>query len=437
MRKPIQSVKIILAKKLTKIMALIILLTSFVFSSVALFSIYRYMGEQAETIVEAVEVGQSSGENWLALMNAYLAHEDDNVMMIEMKDGRRYFSRGARETFLALASKRKWGHLVFLDNGAYYTVQDMNDDYRLSIAIEASALMALFWRLFWSTLCLLIVLMVAGAGYIYWKSRDWSEEMLDLTNRIKQLSPLTDEQLPTDYTIAELNDIAIAFNSLLQAQRAAVLREQTFVVNASHDLKTPIAAIRGHVNLIKRRGAKNPEIIAESLDYIDHESKRMEQLVQQLLSLAKAEVVQPKRMEVLGQWIKEEVIHLTQNASQTIHIQVDETIRMETSLHYWRPIVSNLIENAINYSKSSDMIIIQFYEDDNRLYFIVSDTGEGIPTDEKERIFDRFYRGEHSQRQGSGIGLSIVRAMTEQLHGTISVKDYQPKGVSFEVVIPK
>lgn len=74
----------------------------------------------------------------------------------------------------------------------------------------------------------------------------------------------------------EIKNLAKSFNNLLAFQKKALEREQQFVSDASHELKTPIAAIRGHVNLIKRRGKSNPEIIPTSLNYIDVESKKLE-----------------------------------------------------------------------------------------------------------------------------------------------------------------
>ena len=87
----------------------------------------------------------------------------------------------------------------------------------------------------------------------------------------------------------EIRKLAQSFNNLLAFQKQALQREQQFVSDASHELKTPIAAIRGHVNLIRRHGQAKPEIIPKSLDYIDTESKKMEILVNDLLTLGRIE----------------------------------------------------------------------------------------------------------------------------------------------------
>lgn len=239
----------------------------------------------------------------------------------------------------------------------------------------------------------------------------------------------------------EIHHLAQFFNKLLEYQDKAIQCEQQFVTDVSHELKTPLAAIRGHINLIKRRGKEHPEIIAKSLQYIDFESSRMEKLVNELLELGRAK----KQHQSIGPI---DLVPIVQKESEILEQEYNTCsvyISSPTKVFYpievkdFRLIIHNLLDNAAKYSQNNAKIKIELQKDNVYLTLRIKDQGIGIREENYDKIFDRFYREDQahsSQVKGTGIGLAIVKDIVTKYHGKISVSANTPKGTIFEIKLP-
>ncbi|MFD1901938.1 sensor histidine kinase [Enterococcus termitis] len=262
-----------------------------------------------------------------------------------------------------------------------------------------------------------------------------------MNEEITKLEGSGEEQVLTvPKTPQEVRNISRSFNQLLDRQRLSLKREQQFVTDASHELRTPLAAIRGHVNLIKRRGEKHPEVIPTSLAYIDKESKRMELLVEQLLTLGRLETLAEAEAFDLSLLIQQTLDELSVMMNQELNVQIKAGIMIKGQKEHFYQITRNLVENAMKYTETSGTITVSLDSNEHQLVFSVEDSGVGIPDEDKAKVFERFYRVDQSRSSeiaGTGIGLAIVKGLVEHYHGTITITDAQPKGTCFTVSFSK
>jgi two-component system phosphate regulon sensor histidine kinase PhoR len=216
-----------------------------------------------------------------------------------------------------------------------------------------------------------------------------------------------------------------------------------FVANVSHEFKTPLTSIRGYAETLMSGAKDDPQIAMDFLRTIERNAKHLEVLVSDLLTLARLEVEVPSTKEqiALRSLIEEQIgsrkgALLDQDVSVTIdcpaiEIQADRS-RLSTAL-------SNLIDNAIYYNKPGGQITISAEVLGNMLKLAVTDTGQGIPSEELPRIFERFYRVDKARTRdsgGTGLGLSIVKHAIESQGGTISVTSRAGLGSTFTVRLP-
>ena len=271
----------------------------------------------------------------------------------------------------------------------------------------------------------------------------WSRPIQTMNTEIQDIrkNKTPERKITVPNNPLEIKNLARSFNNLLSFQNNALKREQQFVSDASHELKTPIAAIRGHVNLIKRRGKSNPEIISTSLDYIDSESKKMQLMVNELLTLGRIDQNNDDVAPIDLVKIVSDVVSEVQTVyPQKITAKLPEQLLYPIKPTDFRNIAHNLVENAAKYSPENSDISVLLKNEDEKLLFQVADHGIGISRENREKIFERFYREDksHSSKvNGSGLGLAIVKAEVDKYHGQITVEDNSPQGTIFSVYLPE
>lgn len=235
----------------------------------------------------------------------------------------------------------------------------------------------------------------------------------------------------------EINELGNAFNELLKAQNQRLQRERDFVSNASHELKTPIAAIRGNLNLIKRHGDKHPDVIPELLEYIDEESLRMQNLIENLLHLSRAD-----RTDLILEDVNlsESVNRIGKQYQTTIapelKLDIAENIHIRGNEDTLKQIIVALLDNAHKYSPANSTIELNLKKNNGQIQLDVKDQGSGIPEDQKKLIFQRFYRVDTSHSsdiKGSGLELSIVSQLVKLNNAQIKVLDNTPRGSIFRI----
>ena len=236
----------------------------------------------------------------------------------------------------------------------------------------------------------------------------------------------------------ELYEMEMTFNEMIDYLRDNFEKQEIFVSNASHELKTPIQIVKSYAQLLERRGMENPELLQESIEAIDSEADRMKKLVEQLLSLAKNRQAQEMNCVDLGELTEETVETFEKAYARKINFQQNaDDLMVYGNRDQLEQVIYILIENAIKYSNDKINVSASKLNDD--VIIQVKDHGQGIHEDEQKRIFDRFYRVDKARSRetgGTGLGLAIAKVITEEHHGEVSVSSKVGEGSTFTLCLP-
>ncbi|KMY43116.1 hypothetical protein AC622_01650 [Bacillus sp. FJAT-27916] len=244
-------------------------------------------------------------------------------------------------------------------------------------------------------------------------------------------------ELP-DNKKGEIAEMTYTYNSLMDKLEDSYNKQQQFVGNASHELKTPLTIIESYAKLLQRRGFKNEDINREALEAITSQTGQMKVMIEQMLELAKAnETLQLKWESVTTTALLTEIIDSFQKAYKrevTLH---GEEFSFSTDVSKLRQMMFILLDNARKYSEGK---IDVFVEKGNDITIQVRDYGPGIKEEDIPHIFDRFYRvnkDRNRQTGGTGLGLAIAKDFAGLLGGTITVESVLGEGTSFIITLPK
>ena len=247
-------------------------------------------------------------------------------------------------------------------------------------------------------------------------------ELQKLTNKINLENFNTNFKESEFY---EFQQVIISYNNMLKRLKEQTQNQIDFVNNASHELKTPIFVISGYVNMIKRWGLSNKELVEESLEAISEETKNMTNLVNKLLFLAKDESNNIKRED----FDLKELIELIIRDLKILYPQQDIELKGEgeyciySDIFLIKQLLINLIENAIKYGNNKKITII--LEKREGIVAKIIDRGKGISKENLERVFEKFFREDkaRSRSQGSyGLGLAIVKKIADILDIKVSIE---------------
>ena len=273
-----------------------------------------------------------------------------------------------------------------------------------------------------------------------------------LTKRIVTLAEMTKKVAEGDYSQRfltqgedEVAELGREFNRLTQRLETTEKQRRQFVSDASHELKTPIAAITLLADSIVQNENMDEETIREFVTDIVHESNRLQKMTEELLDLSRMDDGNiGKSVPVNMTKVTEEAVALLKplSSEQNVEIKLDlepDSIVLATENDLYH-VVFNLVENAIKYNVPEGKVTVTLRTDGDRIRMEVEDTGIGIPENERESIFHRFYRVDKARSReagGSGLGLSIAHDAVLQHRGTIEVEEVEPQGTRFIVTLPK
>ncbi len=227
--------------------------------------------------------------------------------------------------------------------------------------------------------------------------------------------------------------------------REAEQMKSTFVSVISHELKTPVALIKGYAGTLRRPDAAwDPETLADGLAVIEEEADRLNALIDNLLDASRiqAGVFKLERSDVDLPRLARKVVEGFRLQTDKHHFELDFPAGLPLVLAdeaRIRQVLDNLVSNAIKYSPRGGPIRIGAWQDGSAVTVYVADQGIGIPTDEQGRLFDSFYRvdsGLRRQTKGTGLGLYLCKAIVEAHEGRIWVRSEPGKGATFFFTLP-
>jgi heavy metal sensor kinase len=246
-------------------------------------------------------------------------------------------------------------------------------------------------------------------------------------------------RLPTTGTADELEDLRCAFNELLGRLQESFERQRRFTGEASHQLRTPLTAMLGQVEVAVRR-ERSPEEYRRVLETVQKKAVHLRQLVEMLLFLARAdaEADLPGREELdLGAWLREQVQTWADHpraADLRLEVPVGKPMTVHCHPALLGQAVDNLVDNACKYSEPGSPITIRAAEEAGVANLFVEDQGCGIATEDLPHIFEPFFRSQQSRRRGvggAGLGLSVTSRIITLHGGRITVDSEPGRGSRF------
>jgi two-component system OmpR family sensor kinase len=242
----------------------------------------------------------------------------------------------------------------------------------------------------------------------------------------------------------EIGRLAESFDDLLARLAEAFARERQFISDASHELKTPLTSINSNAQMLLRWGDRDEAIRRESLDTIAHESASMAEMVNGMLTLAKADRGDdmPKEPLSLAQAANEVARAAQARAEEkglTLAFEHEATPTILGDPGLIRQLISNLVDNAIKFTEHGG-VLVRVGQDGDEAWLEVSDSGPGIPVEELPHVFDRFYRADKARSRivpGTGLGLAIVRSIARVHGGRVDAGTGPAGGALFRVSFPR
>jgi heavy metal sensor kinase len=256
------------------------------------------------------------------------------------------------------------------------------------------------------------------------------------------------ERLAVQNDRDELGHLAISFNSLLDRLSQSFERQQRFMADASHELRTPVAILRGEAEVALSQQTRSLEEYRESLGVLHHEAERLTHIVEDLFTLTRADAgqypLQPRDFyldELVGECVHSaRTLALAKKISLNFEEAAESPIRADESL--LRRMILNLLDNAIKYTPEGGRVTVACRRAEEEYVLSITDTGGGIPADLQPRIFERFFRADIARSRaengggGAGLGLSISRWIAEAHHGRLELTRSGSLGSTFTAYLP-
>lgn len=239
----------------------------------------------------------------------------------------------------------------------------------------------------------------------------------------------------------ELGEMQLSYNKMIDRIYENIEKQERFVSDASHELKTPLSVITSYTELLQRRGKDRPELWEEATNAILSEAERMKQLTEQMLLLAKNQEQENIRFELvdISSIIRSIIRSLSVAYDREIILYTDQ-VNTEISADKQKiyQAIYILVDNACKYSDSD--IHLQVKEGPTELTISVKDFGEGLSKEDQQHIFDRFYRVDKARSRksgGTGLGLAICHSIIQAHGGTITIESELNEGSTFTIHLPK
>lgn len=285
------------------------------------------------------------------------------------------------------------------------------------------------------------ILSLLGGVITYFISGRALKPLSDFSNKIEEVQAqnLSDSRIEEN-KVKELNQLSVSYNKMLDRLSEAFEVQRQFTANAAHELRTPLALMQ--VQLDSYHSTKHPDNDAstnQTIQMVTEQNERLTKMVKTLLDMSELQTIARDETIALDDLIEEVLVDLEPLAQEKNIILINEcnavTLSGSDILIY--RLVYNLVENAIKYNRINGSVTVKAFTKDKHIYLTVTDTGNGIPEDLKERVFEPFFRLDKSRSRelgGVGLGLALVHEIVRVHDGTIQVKDNPTGGTIFEVI---
>lgn len=287
------------------------------------------------------------------------------------------------------------------------------------------------------------LLSLLGGVITFFISGHALKPLCDFSKKIEEVQAqnLSDSRIEEN-KFSELNQLSVSYNKMLERLSEAFKLQRQFTANAAHELRTPLAVMQLQIDLYN--SSKHPDndtSAQQTISMITEQTERLSKMVRTLLDMSELQTI-ARDEEIAIAALVEEVLAdlepLAQEKGINLIEKCDNVLLMGSDILIYR-LVYNLVENAIKYNFSDGTVTVTATQQNSQLHLTVEDTGNGIPEELKERIFEPFFRLDKSRSRelgGVGLGLALVREIVRVHNGSILVKNNANSGTTFEVIFP-
>ncbi|EFR33288.1 MAG: HAMP domain-containing sensor histidine kinase [Peptoniphilus harei] len=244
----------------------------------------------------------------------------------------------------------------------------------------------------------------------------------------------------------EIEELSLAFQKSLDKIYGSYAREKALSSSIAHELNTPVAVMKSSLEIYLMKNKVEDRELKELLDNFDENIDRISKIIESLLFLNRRENAISRKFDIKD--LVEEIVFDLEDLAEEKNVNLISKMRSReiyTSDILLERVLYNLGKNAIAYNKEGGLVVFDFAEDEENYFIYVRDTGLGIDEEEKEKVFDLFYRVDESRNKktgGYGIGLNLVKNIVEKLGGQVLISDNlngnnEIRGSVFEVRLPK
>ena len=294
-----------------------------------------------------------------------------------------------------------------------------------------------------SSLLFSTLLSLLGGVITFFISGHALKPLCDFSKKIEEVQAqnLSDSRIEEN-KFSELNQLSVSYNKMLERLSEAFEMQRQFTANAAHELRTPLAVMQLQIDLYN--SSKHPDndtSAQQTINMITEQTERLSKMVRTLLDMSELQTI-ARDEEIAIAALVEEVLAdlepLAQEKGINLIEKCDNVLLMGSDILIYR-LVYNLVENAIKYNFSDGTVTVTATQQNRQLHLTVEDTGNGIPEELKERIFEPSFRLDKSRSRelgGVGLGLALVREIVRVHNGSILVKNNANSGTTFEVIFP-
>ena len=285
------------------------------------------------------------------------------------------------------------------------------------------------------------VLSLFGGVVTYFISGRALQPLADFSKKIEQVQAqnLSDSRIEEN-KVKELNQLSVSYNKMLDRLSEAFEVQRQFTANAAHELRTPLALMQ--VQLDSYHSTKHPDNDAstnQTIQMVTEQNERLTKMVKTLLDMSELQTIARDETIALDDLIEEVLVDLeplAQEKNITLINECNAVTLSGSDILIYR-LVYNLVENAIKYNRINGSVTVKAFAKDKHIYLTVADTGNGIPKDLRERVFEPFFRLDKSRSRelgGVGLGLALVHEIVRVHDGSSQDKDNTAGGTIFEVI---
>ena len=291
-----------------------------------------------------------------------------------------------------------------------------------------------------NSLIITVLLALLGGVVTYFISGHALRPIREFSDKIEEVQAqnLSDSRIEEN-NVKELNQLGISYNKMLERLSDAFEIQRQFTANAAHELRTPLALMQVQLDLYN--SASHPGNDADTLQTIKmvtEQNDKLNRMVKTLLDMSELQTV-GRDDKIILDAIVEEVLADLEPLAQEKNIKLigkcEDTTMIGSDILIYR-LVYNLVENAIKYNHPLGQVTVTAYQRKKQVYLSVEDTGNGIPKELRERVFEPFFRVDKSRSRelgGVGLGLALVREIVRVHDGSICIKSGKTGGTIFEV----